>query len=352
MLAILIFMISRAPKYALTGIQLATLALCLTGGTNASLAQENFSCPRITPVKRIEGVDIYNDAVGAIPDPAREGRNAELRADLTDFLRLLHHTYDISVDVTPSTRCADVAIREWAKAHALMLSPTSSSPRVERVLTAVALNSFFLKRSQAGQYPSVEELAWLRDLTSVVADDYNRESMANTPFYRNNVYFWSSAAQGLHAVLTRDTIFIAFSDQAWRDAMERIDADGYIEPELKRGRRALVYHQFAYSALLILRQTRFALGLPVSEADQAAMQRLADAIGLALCDPSEMASRASTPDQEQPGVWGFRVPTVFGADLNGETWRRCGITPTGAIVDLRIGGDLTAARRALEQAAR
>lgn len=327
-------------------------ALVLGCWATAASAQSDGSCPTVRPVVRIEGLEIYGDAAGSISDPERERRNAEMRAGLTAYLRLLHETYDPSSTHGLGKHCADIAIAQWVAANALLTRPTSSTPRVERVLAAVALNALFLKRSQAGHPSSVEERAWLRDLTAAVAQDYNRDSMANTQFYRNNVYFWSMAAQGLHAVLTHAPIFVARSEQGWQDAMRRIDADGYIEPELKRGRRALIYHQFAYSALLILRQTRYTLGLPVSAADQAAMKRLSDAIGRALCDPSDMARRAHVPDQEQPGAWGFRVPPVFGADLNGETWQRCGIKPPPVVVDLRIGGNIAATKRALERAAR
>lgn len=291
---------------------------------------------------------IYADhSRGDRADPRAEQRNSDLRQELTTFIRILHDAYDRG----ERTDCARAALSSWAEAKALLVAPVDANARVERVLAAVALNALAIKGSAHGERPGPTELSWLRNLTLAVSHDYGRDSLRGTPYFRNNVFFWASAAVGLHAVLTRDPVMIAAADQAWRDVIGQIDVNGLLTAELKRGRRALVYHQFAFSALLILREARIALGQPVSAADGAAVQRLADVIGKALCEPGELSARAEETEIEKPGGWGGRVASAFGADVIGADWKRCAAPPAGT-VDLRLGGDIARTREAIRRQAR
>lgn len=333
----------RLDRAHVTACFAVAVIACLVSTDGSASAQQ--VCPRILPLARIEGINIYSDAKGSLPDQKAQQHNAEKRAELTAFLKLLHDVYD-KRQAAGNTTCANDIVARWASDRALLLPPVSASARIERVLAAVAINSMLIKRARAGDRPTERELQWVRDLTDAVGRDYNRNALAGTPFFRNNVYFWSMAAHGLHAVLTRDRRFVDVSNTGWRDALATIDAEGFLATELQRGRRAIVYHQFAYSALLILRETRYALGLPVTAADLGTMGRLANAIGKALCGDGRMLARAKVHDLERPGDWGFRVASAFGLDINGADWERCGIM-IKAPVDLRIGGDLEATRRAL-----
>lgn len=333
------------PRQSLRRCRVALPAVLVAAAVFAGAAAAQDACPRIMPLKRLKAVNIYFDSKGAMPDQQAQQHNAEQRAELTAFLKLLHEAYDKQSAIGKQA-CASELITRWASDEALLLPPTAATARVERVLAAVAINSMLVKRARAGALPSKHELEWIRKLTEAVGRDYHRDALAGTPFFRNNTYFWSMAAQGLHAVLTGDSYFINVSDIGWRDALAMIDAEGFLAAELKRGRRAIVYHQFSYSALLILRETRYALGLGVTAADLRAMRRLSGTIGKALCGDGRMLARAQVRDLEKPGDWGFRVASVFGLDINGADWDRCG-TFIKDPVDLRLGGDLKATKRAL-----
>jgi hypothetical protein len=313
---------------------------------SAAWAQE--ACPVIAPIARLESAPIYLDRQGSVPDKQVEQANERGVAGL----RSLYEAMGRAADGRDPAGCARQLERAWAKADALMAKPATGAGDVERVMAAVALNGLAVRARAGGAPVDPEVTAWLGRLTAKVRAAYSRDSLAGTPYYRNNVFFWSGVAQGLHAAASGDASFRASSDQVWRDAMERIDADGYVAPELARAGRSLIYHQFALSALLVLRATREALGLPIPERDEERLSRLADTIGRGLCDSSEFDRRSvSKTPQEKPGEWGARVASVFGEDMLGADWRRCGVWPKG-LVDIKLGGDLVKLRDALAAARR
>ena len=131
-----------------------------------------------------------------------------------------------------------------------------------------------------------------------------------------------------------------FQDETWKYAMSAIRDDGYLDSELARGSRALVYHQYALSALVTLREIRRALGLNPTQAEQRKLKLLADAIGKALCHPEEMSRAASAASQEKPGEWGFREIAAYGKDLMSPDWVSCGV-PVRNYFDINNGGDQT-----------
>ncbi len=320
------------------------ISIFIAGGTlDAKAEDQTNQCSPIPPLMKMDEINFYKDSAGSLADPAKEQKNIELRAGLTAFLTRVEKAYD---QEGANFQCAEVTIAQWATAGALLVSPTSATARVDRVFTAVALNSIALKAKRVGHPLSAPEIAWLRALTDAVRADYGPNSLRDTPYFRNNVFFWSSTALALYALLSRDPAYIEASNQAWHDVIGRIDQNGYLPAELHRGSRALIYHQLSYSALLILRETRIALGQHISQSDDASLKRLASIIGQALCDSSTMSKAAGVPDQEKPGEWGFRVSIAFGAHINSPDWSRCGLLPK-SVVDIKFGGDLSATRDAI-----
>lgn len=325
------------------------LLTSLVVALNPAMADSSI-CPDIPPVLRIESANFYLDQKGSIPDEAVEQDNEKLSTNLTNLYGLLHYATDISKSGKNKALllCASALMHRWASAEALLDPPQEANSRVQRVVVSVALNLYALKLERAGIQNTPVVIGWLGRLTKAVTRDYHRDALKSTPYFRNNIYFWSGVAAGSFAILARDPAYAAYADLTWRDAIDQIGSDGVLAVELHRGRRALIYHQYAFSALLLLRELRHALEFESSSADLVKVHDLGRAIGRALCDASWMATRAGVANQEHPGAWGFRLASVLGLDIVDDNWHRCGTVLKNPI-ELRIGGDVAATQRAIRE---
>jgi hypothetical protein len=200
-----------------------------------------------------------------------------------------------------------------------------------------------LKFKAAGFPVDATTLSWLRTLNYKNMDYYQKSTN------RGNFYVWSGAAAALFGILDHDAKAIAYQDIVWRDAMDKIRGDGTIAGEMARGQRALIYHLFSFSAILVLRSAREALGYTESPEDKVRLQSLANEIGKTLCDPQVMGVTAQATI-EIPGDWGFRIPHGFGQDLMDADWSRCG-RPHVDLSDPSSGGDARHTAEMLDQLA-
>jgi len=303
-------------------------------------------CPIIPPVPKVQAQNIYADESGSVALRGIEENNRKLTANITAMLQQLHATFD-RPSSSRQKQCAADLLDRWAKGGALLQAPETATARVERVLLALAINIAILKQKSSGYDVTANELAWTQQLTEAVESDYGADALVGTRYYRNNTFFWTGAVFAVHAVVTGQELDRRKAFRAWRQAIARIDNQGYLPAELQRGSRALIYHQFSLSALLITRSAIQALGGTASREEKDALQRLAATIGKALCDATDLSRLAGSKTQEAPGEWGFRVSSVFAHDLTDSNWTTCGKTNVSN-VDIKLGGDLEQTKRALE----
>jgi poly(beta-D-mannuronate) lyase len=264
---------------------------------------------------------------------------------LNDFMASIERAVDAPAPKRDGqeVRCALQALRSWAQARALTEEPGNTGGKVERLEHLVGLNLIALKARMDGLDLPPETMGWLGELERWIIADYAQQEQ------RNNLYDWSGASAALSTLLTGDRAAREYQDRVWHEALRKIRPDGSLDQEMERSHRALIYHQFAFSALLVLRTARGGLHDPVTQDDDAALRRLADRIGQGLCRPETMAAAAHA-EQELPGDWGYRIPVVFGAGLLSQDWTRCGHRPQ-ALNDIRMGGDLERSLQAIRWAA-
>jgi hypothetical protein len=321
--------------------------LAADGGQSSASAASGASCPVFSPVMTLVLSDIYSDAHGSVPDEVMVQKNKEQTDKVDAFLRYAENALD-----SPAARTGDAAsdcaysnFRQWAKAGALTVEPKpyNRQGKVSRGEYLIGIDVLALKFKAVGFHLDHDTMLWLHTLNEENLSFYEHASN------RGNLRIWAGAAAALDALLENNSEAESFQNQVWHEAMAAINKDGTIDGEMARAHRALIYHMFSFSATLVLRSARSALGNRESAADHARLKLLADWIGNTLCDPKSIESAAHAV-QEIPGVWAYRIPIGFGPDLLNANWEACG-QPHAGLSDPTSGGDTKHTAQILRQLA-
>jgi len=310
-------------------------------------ATSSATCPVFPPMMTLVLGDIYSDAHGSVPDEAMVQKNKEQTDKIDAFLRYAENALDSPTARTGDavSDCAYDNFREWAKAGALTVEPKpyNRQGKVSRGEYLIGIDVLALKFNAAGFLLDQDTMLWLHTLNEDNLTFYEHASN------RGNLRIWAGAAAALDALLENNSEAESFQDQVWREAMAAINKDGTIDGEMARAHRALIYHMFSFSATLVQRSARSALGYRELPADRARLKLLADMIGDTLCDPKRIEPAAHAV-QEIPGDWGYRIPIGFGADLLNANWSKCG-RPQAGLSDPTSGGDTKHTAEILRQLA-
>jgi poly(beta-D-mannuronate) lyase len=312
--------------------------LGLLDPSGAFAADQN--CPSFPVVHRVEGIAYYTDRAYSVMDLELRRRNDALLSGVSHMMEYVETTLDYAGAMSRATDCPLKIIEDWANQRGMLEPPIETQGRIERAKFSIGLDVIALKLRALGYTVDATVFDWLRDLDDAVITYF--EQGRN----RANLYTWSGVAAAGFSLLTDDRRAVIYENEVWRESIGQITPDGFLPKELTRAHRALIYHQYALSALLMLRQMRFALGEKASAAEDAVIKRLADRIGANLCNPQQIAA-ASGASQEMPDQTAFRVPDTFGDGLLDSDWTRCGIKPPH-YHDVSLGGRLDLTARLLQ----
>lgn len=298
-------------------------AVLLLVAIAAQAAAAERSCPVAAPVAVVMGRNWYGDRAGSQVD-----ENA-LRAHQTDIQPLrVFVTGLISALEEGQSACAQDNLRAWARAHALLQEPSNFAGVRERLRFGMGISFAALRMEASGHALDVETRAWIGAINAAIARNFEKRGIVD------NLYVWSGAAAGLANLVAADPHLDAFADKVWRNAIEAIGFDGTLNSELRRGRRALLYHAYYLVGLLILRETRVA-----SESDLASVKRLYAWTRSGSCDVKSVAPAKGLPlDQFPINANDIAAMSVFRADLGPAP---CDGRP-GDFSDALRGGDLRA----------
>lgn len=318
-----------------------------------STAYSSPLCPTYPPVLNVSGPEFYSDAKGSKVDPAKEAELSRDRKPINDFLSYETQSLDGApswsklTDLSPV--CSNLLLESWASANAMATTVDaggnySREGGVDRGEFTRGMVMLTLKLKAEGMTLGPHILPWLGHLVSdKIAGDRKHLAQGN---HEGNLYYEDGATAAGYALLTQDKNAFDFQNDVWRYFLTSVHEDGYLDSELSRGSRALIYHNRALSMLLTLREIRKALHIPETAEDRVKLKSLSDLVGRSICHPEEMAARAGVESEEPMGEWGYRVQQAYGADLMNKDWQSCGIR-TNNLIDLNGGGDLDKMRRTL-----
>lgn len=316
-------------------------------------AQSRSSCPDYRPVLNVSGSEFYSDSKGSEVDLTKEAELSKDREPINNFL-----SYETqSLDGAPSwskitglsPTCANLLLEGWAAAGAMATTVDANGKYsreggVDKGEFTRGMVMLAIKMKASGMPLGPDVLPWLGHLVEEKGKG-DREHIAQGN-KEGNLYYEDGATAAGYALLTHDKNAFNFQNEVWQYFLASVHNDGYLDSELSRGSRALIYHNRALSMLLALREIRTALHISETAEDRTKLKALSDLVGHSICHPEEMAARAAVASEEPMGDWGYRVQQAYGADLMNKDWQACGIKTTN-LADLNGGGDLSKMHQAL-----
>jgi len=272
-----------------------------------SSAAETIDCPGDPVVTRVEAASVYSDSQGSIVDPEKLKQSLDLIAPLRKFVTDASLRAD-SPDHTQQD-CAFRMMLGWARGGSMLEEPADFAGQRERERFTIALNIIALKLRSDG-FDIAPLLGWLGELNRGVSDDFEKRNRVD------NLYIWSGVAAASYAVLNGNAVAQGYADKVWDQGIAAIRPDGYVDSELRRASRAMLYHEYYVSALLTLHAFRKALGEAMTPMEHAGLKLLIDRIAGSYCDPSAMVSTAGGYPQEKIPLLQLSPAVAFGKNLD------------------------------------
>lgn len=308
------------------------LSLMVAVPARAGNAERAGACPSDPPVAQVEAEPIYSDARGSAVDTAKLRRHEQQISPLRNFVTDASRRADSSD--RSERACALRMMDDWAKRRAMAVPPTDFGGLRELERFTISLNIIALKLDASGL--NVKPLLdWLADLNHLVMQRFGTRGRVD------NLFVWSGVAAASYALLSKDDMAARYENDVWTHGVAAIRGDGFVDSELHRGARALLYHVYDLSALLTLRAFRNALRDSVDVQEQEPLRRLVDRVGSSLCDPSAMAAAAGSTVQEKTPAIEFAPIIAFAGDLADPRFGSCG-PPDIPKTDPILGGNLDA----------
>lgn len=285
------------------------------------------SCPAPPPV--VINLDLkrfYTDTKGTRIDTAIRASNDETTKPITSFLRAATKMADDALRSRgPShgrdqAACALAWMQHWAEGRALMGPMTASTGEISKqgehhrkwalaglALTHLKLKPFALESHRAAIEPWLKAMA---DDALALFDDRGIK--------RNNHWYWLGLGSGAVGLATGSAAHWQVAGSIFSDAMNDISPDGTLPLELERGSRALSYHVFALTPLVVLAELAAANGEDWYAKSNGALHRLVAITAKGLNDPAIFEALSGGKAQKSPIKPGYGWLNLYVARFPGK----------------------------------
>ena len=276
----------------------------------------------------IEANRYYTDKHNSVIDPVLRARNIAAVKPIDTFLDAIARgasSYQAAPEKTlGDAQCSLSWMLSWADQKALLGKMSSNQAYYQRKWTLGGLALSYAKLKPAAsesQRQSIE--AWLR----LLADATVAHSDAYTGA-RNNHYYWEGLAVTAVGGVTGDARYLAWGRKVFDEAMSQVAADGSLPREMDRAVKALHYHLFAVTPLVMMAS--------ILDVQSPKLDRLAKFTLDGVADPAYIEAKTGFA-QERP-----HEPISWKAIYDRHT---CGpMSPASATNwQPRLGGDLSLA---------
>ena len=281
--------------------RIAGLGLLLWAAAASAPAQANCAVPP-PPVRDIDLPRFYSDDSGSIVDPALLAKHRAAVAPLTTFLRAVVSDADKSIRrIKPDSQaeagiCAVLWLDAWARGEAWLGNMASKQGEYQRKwdLGGVAL-AYLKVRRFASEDERRRIEPWLvrwADVARAFFDHPERK--------RNNHWYWLGVGLAATALATDSGRHWDLARGIMMDAAKDIQANGTLALELERKGRALHYHVFAATPLVMLAELGFVNGEDWYKLGDGALHRLVAAAARSLANPEAFAQLAG--EEQESGT--------------------------------------------------
>lgn len=141
-------------------------------------------------------------------------------------------------------------------------------------------------------------LPWLQKEADITRNYYDQRISTSHNDAQNHFY-WAAVQVAATAIATNDARDFGWAMQRARDGIDAIQPDGTLPEEMRRGKRALHYHLYAASPLVMLAELGLPNGVDLYTENHGALKKLVEISTHGLVDPSLFAQRTGIP-QEVP----------------------------------------------------
>ncbi|MES2148656.1 MAG: alginate lyase family protein [Pseudomonadota bacterium] len=303
----------------------------LAAGLLLSLGAMNATACEAPPpaVIDIDANSYYIDSNHSVIDPVRKARNVANTKPIEDFLAHISSAasnYQADpVGKADEARCALAWFAAWAEQHALLGKMTSEQSYYQRKWTLGGLALSFARMdvlSTGAQRQSI--LGWLKSLAEVTL--LHSEAHKGT---RNNHYYWEGLAVTAVGAVTKEARYLDWGRKVFDAAMDQVAPDGSLPQEMKRAVKALHYHEFAVTPLVMIASI---LDLHSAKLDQLVRFTLDGASNPAGIE------KATGFKQEMPGNGAQSWEAIYARHEP-----KSGLQPVAPGRQPRLGGDLALA---------
>jgi len=264
-----------------------------------------YTCPSPPSGPRdIRAMGYYSDAAGSVRDPEKYRRSHALTKPFEDFTREVDKFSDqfLKNGDPAAAACTIEWLDRWAQDHAMlgtMVRINNDQAQYTRKWTNAALAIDWNKVRQNADNPTRTRIdAWLKAVSHATLDYWDENPKAR----RNNHYYWTGVGVMATAVATDDAELLAQAHRIYDTALEDIQPDGTLDYEMRRGIRALHYHNFAVMPLLMMAEMSRKTGQNWFALKNGKLSLLAERVISGLRDPAWFDRKADAGPQIVPPV--------------------------------------------------
>lgn len=265
-------------------------------------AQREAACPAPPqPVVDLDLARFYADEAGSVVDAAKQKEHDTAVAPLTLFVRTVadladkSHTRSSPAARAEAARCALGWLTTWAKSGALTGRMASRQAEYQRKWDFGGTALAYLKLKAAA--PSADRTLiepWLIRLA-----DASRAFFDDPARTRNNHWYWLGLGLAATALATNSDRHWAMARGIMTDAARDIAGEGTLPKEMERKTRALFYHVFAMTPLVVMAELAASRGEDWYALGGGALHRLVALCHRGLADPSQFDAQTGVA-QERP----------------------------------------------------
>lgn len=272
------------------------------------------------------------DIPGFYDDPQRYGLAI---APLHAFMEQVNRAADAD-----DRACLLSLLAGWARAGALLGPSSGYQGDFERSWAGADFALALLRFGGAG--PREQAMATIDPWLARIAEATRDSETINR--LHNNLVYWAGLDLAAIGTVTGRRDLIDAGIARAREGIRDIGPHGELIREIKRGERALHYHNFALIPLIFTAELARRRGIDLYAESHGAIRRLADLVIRAVRDPRSFAAITPVPQRVFP--WTFTSDLAWMEPY----YARFGdprlaplIRARRPFVNLRLGGDVTAA---------
>jgi len=283
----------------------------------------------------IDANSYYSDRNHSIVDPVLKARNVANTRPTNDFLDVVARAASVyhgaPRERSAEAQCALAWLSSWAAQGAMLGKMTTSQSYYQRKWTLSGLALSYAKLKPAAAKAERQQIeAWLTRLADATMAHSERPTGARNDRARNNHYYWEGLAVTAAGAVTGEARHLAWGRKVFDAAMAQVAADGSLPREMERAVKALHYHLFAATPLVMMASI---LDVQSTRLDQLMQFTLKSA-----ADPSYIERKTGFVQERADAAQGWTV--IYARHTRGAGAAGAAVPGTARNWQPRLGGDL------------